>query len=79
MSNVHKPNHYLGAYSLEAMTVQDNFAPYYSTKWGGMACIHFGNIIKYVLRAPRKNGIEDLKKARYILDKLIEHVEDGLE
>ena len=31
-----------------------------------------GNIIKYVSRHKSKNGVEDLKKARHYLDKLIE-------
>lgn len=31
-----------------------------------------GNIIKYVARYKRKGGVEDLKKARHYLDKLIE-------
>ena len=31
-----------------------------------------GNIIKYVVRYQKKNGIEDLNKARHYLDKLIE-------
>lgn len=31
-----------------------------------------GNIVKYVSRWKDKNGIEDLKKARHYLDKLIE-------
>lgn len=34
-----------------------------------------GNIVKYVDRFRRKNGVEDLKKARHYLDKLIE-IED---
>ncbi|MFD1176877.1 DUF3310 domain-containing protein [Paenibacillus puldeungensis] len=33
-----------------------------------------GNIIKYMWRWKRKNGIEDLKKARWYLNKLIEKV-----
>lgn len=32
-----------------------------------------GNIIKYVMRYDAKNGVEDLKKARVYLDKLIEN------
>jgi hypothetical protein len=32
-----------------------------------------GNIIKYVLRAPYKNGREDFEKARHYLDYLIEN------
>lgn len=31
-----------------------------------------GNVVKYVSRWKDKNGIEDLKKARHYLDKLIE-------
>lgn len=31
-----------------------------------------GNVIKYVTRFDKKNGVEDLKKARHYLDKLIE-------
>lgn len=31
-----------------------------------------GNIIKYVSRHKEKHGVEDLKKARHYLDKLIE-------
>jgi hypothetical protein len=31
-----------------------------------------GNIIKYLWRYRYKNGVEDLKKARWYLDKLIE-------
>jgi len=30
-----------------------------------------GNVIKYVARHQKKNGLEDLKKARHYLDKLI--------
>ena len=31
-----------------------------------------GNILKYIWRYEYKNGVEDLKKARWYLDKLIE-------
>lgn len=34
-----------------------------------------GQITKYVFRWRKKNGVEDLKKARHFLDKLIEHEE----
>ena len=33
-----------------------------------------GNIIKYVSRYKEKHGLEDLKKARHYLDKLIEEI-----
>ena len=34
-----------------------------------------GNVIKYLARCDDKGGIEDLKKARHYLDKLIEVLE----
>ncbi|MDM8214766.1 DUF3310 domain-containing protein [Desulfovibrio piger] len=35
-----------------------------------------GNIIKYIMRYDAKNGVEDLKKARVYLDRLIRHAEE---
>lgn len=36
-----------------------------------------GQVTKYLLRWRRKNGLEDLRKARHFLDKLIEEVDAG--
>lgn len=36
-----------------------------------------GQITKYVTRWRKKNGLEDLHKAKHFLDKLIEEVEAG--
>lgn len=36
-----------------------------------------GNITKYVARWRKKNGLQDLQKARHYLDKLIESFNDG--
>jgi hypothetical protein len=36
-----------------------------------------GNVIKYVCRYAKKNGVEDLKKARHYIDLLIEEVEQN--
>lgn len=33
---------------------------------------HLGNVTKYVLRAPNKNGLEDLKKAQWYLNREID-------
>ncbi len=35
-----------------------------------------GNIIKYLVRCEEKNGVEDLKKGRFYLNKLIEKLEE---
>lgn len=37
----------------------------------------YGNVIKYILRAPKKGGAEDLEKARVYLDWLILDLEDS--
>ncbi len=34
-----------------------------------------GNVLKYCSRAEHKNGLEDLKKARWYLNKIIENIE----
>lgn len=34
-----------------------------------------GNILKYITRERHKNGLEDLKKARWYLDRLIKNME----
>jgi hypothetical protein len=33
---------------------------------------HAGNVVKYVARYKFKNGLEDLKKAKWYLDRLIQ-------
>ena len=34
-----------------------------------------GNALKYLARYPDKGGVQDVRKARHYLDKLIEHLE----
>jgi hypothetical protein len=36
-----------------------------------------GNVIKYVTRYKMKNGLEDLKKAQWYLNRLIQEVSNG--
>lgn len=71
--NVTKPKHYQGKHGLEAMSVIDNFI----FDLAGKAAYCWGNVIKYLLRFQRKNGVEDLKKARQHLDWLIEEMEES--
>lgn len=35
-----------------------------------------GNVIKYVTRHKSKNGLEDLKKAKHYIEKIMEQYED---
>lgn len=68
IDNVNKPSHYQGSKGLESIEVIDNFIG----NLIGKAAWCWGNTIKYLLRFQKKNGIEDLKKARKNLDWLIE-------
>lgn len=35
-----------------------------------------GNVFKYLYRYPKKNGVQDLKKAREYLNQMIDHMEE---
>ena len=41
----------------------------------GMEAVCTGNIIRYIWRWKHKNGLEDVKKCRWYIDKLIEEIE----
>ena len=43
----------------------------------GVEAVCTGNIIKYLWRWKFKNGLEDLKKARWYLDRLIKEVSES--
>lgn len=68
--NINKPGHYQGAQGLEAIDVIRNFAGDLTAEQG----FYWGNAIKYMLRFQKKNGVEDLKKAKKNLEWLIESV-----
>jgi hypothetical protein len=68
-------------------TTDDAIRPHhYAFDEGVIECIDYveshafdfveGNIIKYVTRYQHKNGTEDLKKARWYLDRLIKRSEE---
>lgn len=66
------PNHYKFG-DVESMDFVDAVLKYGEFKvWQAH---YVFNIIKYLVRAPRKNGLEDLKKAKWNLDRLIEKCE----
>lgn len=56
-----------------------NHPPHYTRHKSGVECIQItehmsfclGNVIKYVWRADEKGGVEDLKKARWYLEREI--------
>lgn len=72
------------------MTIKDNINPdHYRT--GGLEVIDIlkakltpdqlegfliGNVLKYTIRYPHKNGVEDLKKAQWYLNRAIEEKDE---
>ena len=67
--NVNHPSHYTFG-KIELMD-------YIEDKLSDVECEGYfvGNIIKYVSRFRKKNGIEDLKKAQWYLNRLISNME----
>ena len=60
-----RPSHYNGK-TMQVFDVLNDFL----TK-EALAGFYIGNVVKYVLRHGKKNGVEDLKKARVYLEKMI--------
>lgn len=68
---VNHPPHYQTKNGLETIDVIEAF----TEDLTGAEATNTGNVIKYICRWKHKNGLEDLKKARWHLDRLIAHVE----
>lgn len=64
---VNHPDHYKAGNGLEAIDVIEAF----TQDLVGMEAVCTANAIKYILRWKHKNGVEDLKKARWYISKLI--------
>lgn len=67
---VDHPNHYQGD-KYETIDMINEIVKDYS----GEVAFDIGNVVKYISRATKKNGLEDLKKARWYLDRAIEQYE----
>lgn len=64
-TKIDHPKHYGGDTTYEAIKVIE--------AWGLSFCL--GNVVKYICRAPLKGQVEDLKKARWYLDREIQQME----
>ena len=71
IDNVNRPAHYKTKSGLETIDVIEAF----TDGLNGVEATDTGNVIKYICRWSHKNGIEDLKKAQWYLNHLINHVE----
>jgi len=65
--SVNHPNHYQTAPGIEVIDLIEHLS------------FLEGNIVKYVCRHSGKNGLEDLKKAHWYLDRLIANEERKME
>ncbi|MBO4703912.1 MAG: DUF3310 domain-containing protein [Bacilli bacterium] len=68
---VNHPPHYQSKSGLEVIDVIDAF----TEDLTGMDAVCTGNAIKYILRWKQKNGVEDIKKAIWYLNKLVSKLE----
>ena len=70
MDVINKPPHYQGEVeaidSIKASMSYEAFKGYCQ-----------GNALKYIIRYDRKNGVEDLRKAEWYINRLIKHLENG--
>ena len=72
--NVNKPDHYTQG-DVECIEAIDSA----TTGLVGMVAVCVANVIKYVWRFARKNGLEDLDKADYYLQRVRKIVREKVE
>lgn len=73
--NVNKPNHYqlnIKGNNIQVIDIIDEVVKDYKPQ----EAFKIANVIKYILRASKKNGKEDLKKARKYIDMLVGENDD---
>ena len=68
--NVSHPAHYQSDNGLEVIDVIEAF----TSDLNGIEATDTGNIIKYICRWKHKNGKQDLEKAMWYLQHLINHI-----
>lgn len=68
---VNHPSHYQSETGIEVIDVIEAF----TFDLEGVSAFDTGNILKYMCRWRKKNGLQDLKKAEWYLQHLIAHIE----
>lgn len=69
---VDRPSHYVGLDGLEVEEVLTNFMSFYPNAY---VAHRVASAVEYLLRAPRKNGVEDIEKARKNLTQALEFID----
>ena len=68
---VNAPPHYMNdRFDFETIDVIEA----YTDGLEGIEAVCTANVLKYICRWSKKNGLEDLKKASWYLNRLIEHI-----
>ena len=70
---VNHPKHYKAKNGMEVIDVIEAF----TANLKGYEATHTGNVIKYICRWKEKNGLEDLRKAQWFLNRLIKNIEEN--
>ena len=70
---VNHPKHYKAKNGMEVIDVIEAF----TANLKGYEATHTGNVIKYICRWKEKNGLEDLRKAQWYLNRLIKNIEEN--
>lgn len=70
---VSHPSHYQSKAGLEVIDVIEAF----TSDLTGIEATDTGNILKYMCRWKKKNGLQDLEKAKWYLQHLIDHVKQA--
>ena len=70
---VNHPSHYKAKNGMEVIDVIEAF----TANLKGYEAIYTGKVIKYICRWKEKNGLEDLKKAQWYLNRLIKNIEEN--
>lgn len=68
---VNHPDHYMSNTGLETIDVIEAF----TSDLKGLEAVCTANVLKYICRWKKKNGLQDLEKAQWYLNRLIEHVQ----
>lgn len=71
MDMINNPPHYVAENGIKAIDVIEGF----TFDLIGYEATNTSNVLKYMLRWKKKNGLQDLKKAQWYLNRLINHIE----
>lgn len=70
---INKPKHYMLVDGVEVRDICKALAERMQDKYSAFFISDYIQFLQYVLRFDQKNGIEDLKKAKWYLEKLLEN------